>query len=101
VVDKLFKALETILDKTDAMSPFGGRRMPHSVGLGAILLILLFFGARLLLELPNLTTAVRVLIALAPVPVFIWCCGPSFGRCAGRTNSNGASNSRRSPSHFR
>ena len=71
-MDKLFKALEKIVEKTDSMSPLGGRRPARSVGLSAMLLLLLFFGARLLLEVPNLPTALRVAIALVPLPAFIW-----------------------------
>ena len=71
-MDKLFNALEKIVDKTDSMSPLGGRRPARSVGLSAMLLIVLFFGARLLLEVPNLPTPLRVAIALVPLPAFIW-----------------------------
>jgi hypothetical protein len=78
-VDKIFKAVDKVLDmsekvagKTDAMGPMGGRRWPRSVGLAATLLIVLFFGARLLLELPNLATSLRVGIALLPLPAFLW-----------------------------
>ena len=71
-LDKVFKAVETIVDKTDAMSPLGGRRALKSVGLSAMLLIVLFFGARMLLNLPNLPTALRVAIALVPLPAFVW-----------------------------
>lgn len=71
-LDKVFKAVETIVGKTDAMSPLGGRRAPRAVGLSAMLLIVLFFAARGLLELPNLSTALRVVIALAPVPALVW-----------------------------
>lgn len=78
-MDKLFKAVERVLDKSekvveraDAVGPMGGRLRPRSVGVAAILLILLFFGARVLLELPNLPTALRVGIALVPLPAFIW-----------------------------
>ena len=70
-IDKVFKAVEKIVEKTDAMSPLGGRA-PRSVGLSAMLLIVLFFAARIALELPDLPTALRVVIALVPLPVFIW-----------------------------
>ena len=78
-MDKVFKAVEKVLDmsekvvgKTETMGPMGGRRWSRSVALAATLLIVLFFGARLLLELPNLATSLRVGIALLPLPAFIW-----------------------------
>jgi hypothetical protein len=71
-MDNLFKALDRIVHKTSAMGPLAARRAPRSLGLGAMLLLLLFFGARMLLELPNLPPAVRVAIALVPLPPFLW-----------------------------
>ena len=71
-VDKLLNKVEGIANKADAMGPLGCRRRPSWLALSAVLLMVLFFGARLLLEVPNLPTALRVLIALVPLPAFIW-----------------------------
>src|SRR5262245_2193366 len=54
------------------MGPLAARRASRSLGLAAMVLLALFFGARLLLELPNLATPVRVAIALVPLPPFLW-----------------------------
>lgn len=71
-MDKLFDSLDKIVTKTDALGPCGGRRLTRSVGLSAMLLILLYFGARLLLEVPNLPAWLRIAIALVPLPAFLW-----------------------------
>jgi hypothetical protein len=71
-MDNLFTALDRIVHKTSEIGPLAARRAPRSLGLGAVLLLLLFFGARMLLELPNLPPAVRVAIALVPLPPFLW-----------------------------
>lgn len=51
--------------------PLGERRSTPFWASAAVFL-LLFFAARLTLELDGLTTGVRVAIALAPLPAFLW-----------------------------
>jgi hypothetical protein len=50
----------------------GSQRARRSIALSIGASLVLFFAARLLLELETLPTAVRVLIALAPIPAFAW-----------------------------
>jgi hypothetical protein len=46
--------------------------MGRSAGLGGALFMVLFFIARGLLELDTLSTTVRVLVSLLPLPAFAW-----------------------------
>jgi hypothetical protein len=48
------------------------RWLGRCVGLSGALFISLFFVARMLLELNTLSTTVRVLISLLPLPAFVW-----------------------------
>jgi hypothetical protein len=52
--------------------PFGAQRIARCVGVSVAVFVLLFFAARLLLELETLPTSLRVSIALAPLPAFVW-----------------------------
>ena len=71
-MDNLFKRLDRVVHKATEAGPVAARHATRSVGLGAVLLIVLYFGARMLLELPNLPTALRIAIALVPLPPFLW-----------------------------
>lgn len=71
-IRKITDAAGQIVDKTSKMGPTGDRRRSRSVGLAGTLLLVLFFAARALLELNTLPTSLRVAIALAPIPAFIW-----------------------------
>ena len=70
--DKVLHMAGTITDSARDHGPFGARRMGARVGLSMTLFLLLFFGARGLLELETLSTPLRVAIALTPVPAFVW-----------------------------
>jgi hypothetical protein len=48
------------------------KRKDQPVGFAAVLWISVYLLARGILELPNLPTAVRVLTAVAPTPLFVW-----------------------------
>ena len=71
-MDNLFNRLDRVVHKTTGRGPLAGRRASRAVGLGALVLMLLYFGARMLLELPNLPPALRIAIALVPLPPFLW-----------------------------
>lgn len=71
-LDKVLAASTHVVDKASDHGPFGTRRPARTVGLSAIALLVLFFAARILLELNSLPTALRVVIALVPVVAFVW-----------------------------
>jgi hypothetical protein len=71
-LDKIIAASTKVAGKAADHGPFGARRPARTVGLSAVVVLVLFFAARLLLELETLPTAGRVAIALVPVVAFVW-----------------------------
>jgi hypothetical protein len=71
-LDKVFAAVDSVTSKAPQHGPFAGRRPGRSVLAPAFLWMVLFFVARFALELNGLPTAVRVGIALLPLPAFAW-----------------------------
>jgi hypothetical protein len=69
---KVLGASAKITGKSADYGPFGTRRPARTVGLSAMVLLVLFVAARGLLELSALPTALRVFIALLPVVAFVW-----------------------------
>jgi hypothetical protein len=71
-LDKVLAASAAIVDKTPKHGPFGARRPARTVGLSAVITLVLFFAARSLLELDTLQAPLRVIIALVPAIAFVW-----------------------------
>jgi len=70
--DEAIGVAETVTRKASRMGPLGDRRLSRRVGLSFAIWLVLFFGARFALEATSLSTLSRVLIALSPVPAFVW-----------------------------
>jgi hypothetical protein len=71
-VDPVLKAAAKVTRTAPEHGPFGSGRPARSVGVSALVLLVLFFAARLMLEWTTLPTAVRVVIALLPLMAFVW-----------------------------
>lgn len=71
-VQDVIRAAGQVASVTPRMGPFGTSSVGSRVALSATLALLLFFAARLGLELTGLPTWARVLVALAPVPALAW-----------------------------
>ena len=76
-LDDVFAATQRITDTAHAIGskapqfgPTAGRNIGRSAGISFAAFLVLFFGARLLLELDILATSLRIAIALAPLPAF-------------------------------
>jgi hypothetical protein len=71
-VDRVTQAAGAVAGKAPQFGPLGARRVSRSAGWSVALWLVLFFVARFALELEGLSTTVRVLIALLPLPAFAW-----------------------------
>jgi hypothetical protein len=78
-VDEVFAAVDSVTAAARKVSreaaefgPLPRRRIGRSVPISTGVFFALFFAARVLLELDTLATPLRVLIALLPLPAFVW-----------------------------
>jgi hypothetical protein len=69
---KVLAGSEKIAGVAPEYGPFAGRKPRRAALVTALLLPVLYFGARTLLESTELTTPLRVVVALTPLPVFVW-----------------------------
>ena len=66
------RGADDIVKRSSEWGPQGGRRWSRNAGVAMALFLVLFFAARGLLELEGLSTAIRVALALLPLPAFLW-----------------------------
>lgn len=71
-LDKVLHGARQVADGAGEFGPYGRRRVSRSAGVAAILWAILFVIARFSLESPSWSPATRVVIALLPLPAFVW-----------------------------
>jgi hypothetical protein len=71
-IHEILEATEKIAGTAPRLGPFGSRGVGNRVAISATAALLVFFAARFGLELSALPVAARVIVAIAPVPVFGW-----------------------------
>jgi hypothetical protein len=71
-VDAVTGAARKVGGEASAFGPLPRGGVSRSVGISTAVFLTLFFAARILLELDTLATPLRVLIALLPLPAFVW-----------------------------
>jgi hypothetical protein len=64
--------LDRVVDAATRVGPLGARALSGRVAWSGGLWLLLFFAARVVLEAQGLSDTLRVVIALAPLPAFVW-----------------------------
>ena len=70
--ERVRRGADEIVQRSSDWGPHGTRRWSRHAGVSMALFLVLFFAARGLLELEGLSTAIRVSLALLPLPAFLW-----------------------------
>ena len=70
--DRIHAGAARVAGTTTAMGPLGSRGARSGVMGAAAATLLLFFAARFALELEGVPAALRIAIALMPLPAFVW-----------------------------